>query len=231
MAIAWDLMVIPFSRSRSMLSSTCSFILPRGMVSVISSSRSASVDFPWSMCAMMQKFRTSERGIMGGLEPGPVGEGEAGLLAHVHTRFGRAEVGVERGQVGVHVGVHRGEEVRRDPPPDPVDLTVPVNLLVQRGLLVGGVGDVAAAVQDLGLPVQGLVLLLELAQRLEYQEALHAHDKARLEVLVIRDLPPARDRGRAEHHAEGLRPVRRIRTRRSTARGRLRHGRGTVSYT
>src|SRR3954454_20025096 len=99
-------MVIPFSRSRSMLSRTCSFILPRGIVLVISSRRSASVDLPWSMCAMMQKFRTSERGIMGGLEKHPAGEGKARRLAHVDGGFRWSEIGVEGGEMGVHVGVH-----------------------------------------------------------------------------------------------------------------------------
>src|SRR5436853_2823589 len=109
MAIACDLMVIPFSRSRSMLSRTCSFILPRGMVLVISSSRSASVDLPWSMCAMMQKFRTRERGIIS-LEPSPAGHREAGRLAHVDGRFRRSKIGVEGGEMSVHVGIGHGEK-------------------------------------------------------------------------------------------------------------------------
>src|SRR5213078_4477143 len=51
------LMVMPRSRSRSMESSTCSCISRWVSAPVISSRRSASVDLPWSMCAMMQKFR------------------------------------------------------------------------------------------------------------------------------------------------------------------------------
>src|SRR6266849_4054756 len=51
------LMVIPRSRSRSMESRTCSCISRCVSAPVISSKRSASVDLPWSMCAMMQKFR------------------------------------------------------------------------------------------------------------------------------------------------------------------------------
>src|SRR5215471_21693560 len=51
------LMVMPRSRSRSMESSTCSCISRCESAPVISSRRSASVDLPWSMCAMMQKFR------------------------------------------------------------------------------------------------------------------------------------------------------------------------------
>jgi hypothetical protein len=35
----------------------CAFISRSSTVFVVCSSRSASVDFPWSMCAMMQKFR------------------------------------------------------------------------------------------------------------------------------------------------------------------------------
>ncbi|OQB89143.1 MAG: hypothetical protein BWX83_01215 [Candidatus Cloacimonetes bacterium ADurb.Bin117] len=49
-------MVMPFSRSRSILSSNCATsTLPTTLV--LSRKRSARVDFPWSMCAMMQKLR------------------------------------------------------------------------------------------------------------------------------------------------------------------------------
>src|SRR6266446_4400991 len=51
------LMVMPRSRSRSMESSTCSCISRCESAPVISSKRSASVDLPWSMCAMIQKLR------------------------------------------------------------------------------------------------------------------------------------------------------------------------------
>ena len=49
-------MVMPFSRSSSIESSTCAIILRGSMVPVASSIRSASVDLPWSMWAMMLKF-------------------------------------------------------------------------------------------------------------------------------------------------------------------------------
>ncbi len=51
------LMVMPFSRSRSMLSSTWLIIWRASSVCVSSRNRSASVDLPWSMCAMMEKLR------------------------------------------------------------------------------------------------------------------------------------------------------------------------------
>src|SRR5437879_6683838 len=52
-------MVMPRSRSRSMVSRTWS-CMSRWLIDPVNSSRrSASVDFPWSMWAMMQKFRTS----------------------------------------------------------------------------------------------------------------------------------------------------------------------------
>src|SRR5215472_1439431 len=51
------LMVMPRSRSRSIESSTCAVISRSLSAPVNSSKRSASVDFPWSICAMMQKFR------------------------------------------------------------------------------------------------------------------------------------------------------------------------------
>ena len=57
MRTAFALIVTPFSRSRSMSSSTCADMSRLEIVPVISSKRSASVDLPWSMWAMMQKLR------------------------------------------------------------------------------------------------------------------------------------------------------------------------------
>src|SRR5579884_1352396 len=57
MRTALALIVMPFSRSRSIWSSTCSVSWRCDSVPVSSSRRSARVDFPWSMWAMMQKFR------------------------------------------------------------------------------------------------------------------------------------------------------------------------------
>ena len=51
------LMVMPFSRSKSMLSRTWACISRWLSVLVFSNRRSASVDFPWSIWAMMQKLR------------------------------------------------------------------------------------------------------------------------------------------------------------------------------
>src|SRR5689334_16246391 len=82
--MACDLIVIPFSRSRSILSRTCSFIFDLGTVPVSSSRRSASVDLPWSMCAMMQKLRTVSRRVMGS-EADSDGERQRGV-----ARQGRA---------------------------------------------------------------------------------------------------------------------------------------------
>src|SRR5215212_7267733 len=49
-------MVIPRSRSRSIESRTCGR-WPRSTAPVSSRKRSARVDLPWSMCAMIEKFR------------------------------------------------------------------------------------------------------------------------------------------------------------------------------
>src|SRR5581483_8568376 len=57
MRTAFALMVTPFSRSRSMASSTFAAMSRRAIVPVISRKRSARVDLPWSMWAMMQKLR------------------------------------------------------------------------------------------------------------------------------------------------------------------------------
>jgi hypothetical protein len=48
---------MPRSRSSSIESSTCSVMSRLAITPVFSNKRSANVDFPWSMCAMMQKFR------------------------------------------------------------------------------------------------------------------------------------------------------------------------------
>ena len=57
------LIVMPFSRSRSIESRTWLVIWRPSTVWVSSSSRSASVDLPWSMCAMIEKFRRRSWGI------------------------------------------------------------------------------------------------------------------------------------------------------------------------
>src|SRR3954467_1294714 len=57
MRTAWDLIVIPRSRSRSIESSSCSRMSREATVWVISRMRSASVDLPWSMWAMIEKLR------------------------------------------------------------------------------------------------------------------------------------------------------------------------------
>src|SRR4051794_29423576 len=48
---------MPRSRSISILSRYCARMLRPSTIPVNSGIRSASVDLPWSMCAMMQKFR------------------------------------------------------------------------------------------------------------------------------------------------------------------------------
>src|SRR5699024_10097607 len=54
---AWDLMVIPLSLSRSILSSTWDCISRLVSSPVISMIRSARVDLPWSIWAIIQKLR------------------------------------------------------------------------------------------------------------------------------------------------------------------------------
>src|ERR1035441_1313350 len=56
-------MVIPRSRSRSMLSRNWSFCSRWGRAPVYSISRSARVDLPWSIWAMMEKLRISLVGV------------------------------------------------------------------------------------------------------------------------------------------------------------------------
>src|SRR6266540_4612666 len=78
-------MVMPLSRSRSM--SSRSWSCPnsrRVMVPVFRRSRSARVDFPWSMCAMMQKFRMWDWSTSA---PGPRSGGDTGQSPEA---FGKA---------------------------------------------------------------------------------------------------------------------------------------------
>ena len=66
MRTAWVLMVMPRSRSMSMRSRYCARISRSSTTPVSCSMRSASVDLPWSMCAMMQKLRISSAGVAAG---------------------------------------------------------------------------------------------------------------------------------------------------------------------
>ena len=57
-------MVMPRSRSMSMLSSTCSFMSRSSSPPVDWIRRSASVDLPWSIWAMIEKLRMWEMGVL-----------------------------------------------------------------------------------------------------------------------------------------------------------------------
>ena len=63
---AWLLIVMPRSRSMSIRSRYCARAARSSTTPVSWSIRSARVDLPWSMCAMMQKLRM----IDGSVEPG-----------------------------------------------------------------------------------------------------------------------------------------------------------------
>jgi len=76
---ACDLIVIPRSRSMSIRSRYWARMSRASTTPVYCSIRSASVDFPWSMCAMMQKFRSSSGGVAAGsmrARLAPVGIGD-----------------------------------------------------------------------------------------------------------------------------------------------------------
>ena len=83
-------MVMPRSRSMSMVSSSCAFISRSVTVPVDWISRSASVDFPWSMWATMEKLRMRAMSVMG---PG-YGVGGASRQA---AAFGVNDVGKKAG--------------------------------------------------------------------------------------------------------------------------------------
>jgi hypothetical protein len=71
---AWLLIVMPRSRSMSMRSRYCARAARSSTTPVSCSIRSASVDLPWSMCAMMQKLRM----IAGSVWPGLGADWEMG---------------------------------------------------------------------------------------------------------------------------------------------------------
>ena len=60
MVTGWHLMVMPRSRSKSMESRSWACISRLVTVRVVSSRRSDSVVFPWSMWAMIEKLRVWE---------------------------------------------------------------------------------------------------------------------------------------------------------------------------
>ena len=71
------LMVMPRSRSISMLSSIWAFMSRSATVPVDWISRSARVDLPWSIWATIEKLRMRESSVMAGLYKGfgPAGRG------------------------------------------------------------------------------------------------------------------------------------------------------------
>src|SRR5579885_2810887 len=64
MRTALALIVIPRSRSSSIESMICSCMSRRAIVPVASSRRSASVDLPWSMWAMIEKLRMRDGSVV-----------------------------------------------------------------------------------------------------------------------------------------------------------------------
>src|SRR6476469_7367275 len=74
----WALIVMPRSRSMSMRSRYWARICRPSTSPVTSSIRSASVDLPWSMWAMMQKFRMRAGSVGGVVTVPPSSHGPAG---------------------------------------------------------------------------------------------------------------------------------------------------------
>src|SRR6476469_6308868 len=135
---AWLLIVMPRSRSMSIRSRYCARAARSSTTPVSCSIRSARVDLPWSMWAMMQKFRMTE----GSVRPGagtlaggvtdevPRGTFQAGTGERSSSHAGRCEpesagrageeVGergrVDRGRVAQHLPVVRREGGRGEHP-------------------------------------------------------------------------------------------------------------------
>src|SRR5262245_14010015 len=97
---------MPRSRSRSMSSRNCDDISRLDTVPVNSRSRSASVDLPWSMCAMMEKLR-----IRAGSTIRSTLRAERGLRKRRDEPTGRAACALARTLLGA--GRLRSEELDR----------------------------------------------------------------------------------------------------------------------
>src|SRR5688572_33378795 len=101
------------------------------------------------MCAMMQKLRTRSRSFTAS-EAEAERKGERRIGVRIRRPGPAAllppEIGLERGEVRVDVGVGHREEMRRDAPPDPGNLPIAVRLGLQirlvpsRGVARGGCG-------------------------------------------------------------------------------------------
>src|SRR5262249_10496002 len=86
-------MVMPRSRSRSIESSTCSAISRSASPPHIWMKRSASVDLPWSMSAMIEKFRMWLCGI--NKEGAAAPSSWAAILSELADRFRREAVAAD----------------------------------------------------------------------------------------------------------------------------------------
>src|SRR5207245_8332597 len=97
---------MPRSRSRSIESSTCARISRASTVCVISRMRSASVDLPWSMWAMIEKLRMSAwsmgrysvEGAIDGETISPVTRSRASVAGQIAQlrRLGSSELGADQ---------------------------------------------------------------------------------------------------------------------------------------
>src|SRR4051794_31421658 len=126
---AWLLIVMPRSRSMSIRSRYCARMARASTTPVICSIRSASVDLPWSMWAMMQKFRISSGGVADGVGAvRAIGDTFGSSLArdpgHRPTSPGGLRLGpspfAHHRQVLVQPAAHRERAVRGDGQQRPV---------------------------------------------------------------------------------------------------------------
>ena len=97
---AWLLMVMPRSRSMSIRSRYCARICRSPTTPVSCSIRSASVDLPWSMCAMTQKLRITAGSVRPGWGAPGSGDGGTGIRQLVVGRQIVSVVGREIVQRG-----------------------------------------------------------------------------------------------------------------------------------
>src|SRR6185503_388179 len=108
------LIVMPFSRSRSIESRTWLVIWRGSMACVSSSRRSARVDFPWSMWAMIEKLRSRAWGIVTRRESRRASR--AGVRCDLAGKVQDGdEAGAEIGQLRRTPGRHGAAKVRELP--------------------------------------------------------------------------------------------------------------------
>src|SRR5262245_30546716 len=194
MRTGWLLMVMPRSRSRSMLSSTCACMSLAASVPVSSRKRSASVDLPWSMCATMQKLRMRVGSMLRARRQGCWLSGLESQLERRACAAGRrrADLHGQRGlvevvQARVHEGLQAAEGRRDAEQPGGLNAVVAVQLEEHLSLRVARIG-----IDDVPIPIRQSLFRNPLADEIKLEPGGHH----RPELAFVVHLPEPRQHQR-----------------------------------